>query len=242
MGIRIAALACLAFCPALAAAEDTEYSATLYGWLPGISGTLETSFGDADLGQSTGDVLSNLDMAFMGTFEARSGPWGVIADLLYTELSDTESTPFGAAFNSLEMDIKVAALSGYLAYRVTETPTVAVDIAGGFRAFDIDLSHTLTAGALPARSSSASESWLVPVVGVRGNWRMSQKWSATGFVDFGASGSDKTWQVLGTLNYAFNENWSGRFGYRYMEIDKSILGSDVDLGLSGPVVGVSYRF
>lgn len=234
----------LALCPALAQAGEWDYTATLYGWLPGISGTLETSFGDADLGQSTSDVLSNLDMAFMGAFEAQNGRWGLAGDLLYTDLSDDEDTPFGDLFSSIDVGVKVGALSGYVTYRVLETPYAAYDIAGGFRAFSVDVAQTLEAGRLPTRTSSASESWAVPIIGARGIWRLSDKWSASAFADFGGTGSgdNQTWQFVGTLNYEFNDNWSGRFGYRHMEINKTIGGSDLDIGLSGPVFGFAYRF
>jgi hypothetical protein len=47
-------------------------------------------------------------------------------------------------------------------------------------------------------------------------------------------------QVQGTLDFAFTEKVSGRLGYRYMSIDYQ--GSDLDLDLFGPLLGVTYAF
>ena len=103
---------------------------------------------------------------------------------------------------------------------------------------------TLNAGTRPTEATSIGDRWAVPVIGVRGNWKISEKWSATGFFDVGSafSGSSETWQILGTMNYSFNDSWQARFGYRHLDVSKKINGADVDVGLSGPVVGLTYRF
>jgi hypothetical protein len=43
----------------------------------------------------------------------------------------------------------LTAFSGYAAYRVYDTPQVAIDVAGGFRWFDLDLDTSLKGGPLP---------------------------------------------------------------------------------------------
>ena len=64
-----------------------------------------------------------------------------------------------------------------------------------------------------------------------------------GFADFGGTGSgDRTWQVYAGVGYAFNKSWSTQLGYRYMDISRELDGSDVSLGLSGPVIALSYSF
>jgi opacity protein-like surface antigen len=88
-----------------------------------------------------------------------------------------------------------------------------------------------------------NDNWLDPVIGVRGHWNLSEKWSASAFADYGGfSGSSTTWQVVGTLDYKIADGLSARFGYRHMDISKTIDASKVDIGLSGPVIGLTYRF
>jgi hypothetical protein len=116
-------------------------------------------------------------------------------------------------------------------------------VAAGARYFDLDTTLSLSAGTLPAQSRSLNDNWIDPVVGLRGNWAFSEKWSATAFVDYGGlRDTSETWQVLGTVNYQINEKLFARFGYRHMDVSKTIKGSDIDLAISGPVFGLTYRF
>ncbi len=59
--------------------------------------------------------------------------------------------------------------------------------------------------------------------------------------DVGTGDSDLTWQALAAVNYRF-EKVGVVVGYRYLDYDFD--DSDVfdDLNLSGPFVGVKFRF
>jgi hypothetical protein len=58
-----------------------------YAWVPGITAAVDTAWGTVGVDKSSSDLLSRLDIAFMGAFEARNGRWGLIADLFYANLS-----------------------------------------------------------------------------------------------------------------------------------------------------------
>lgn len=237
------ALACLVLLPSTAHARDVEISATLYGWIPGLDASIGTAFGDLEFSPSGSDILSSLDMVFMGTFEGRKGRWSFIKDIIYVDLSDNRPTPFGALFSSADIDLKLTAASGYVGYRVYETGSASYDIVGGFRFFDVSTTTTLNAGINPTQTTRLSDSWWDPVIGVRGQWQLSDTWSATGFVDYGSwDNASESWQVVATLNYAISEKWAFRVGYRHMDINRTIDGEDVDLGLSGPIFGLAVKF
>jgi hypothetical protein len=230
--------------PAAAQDTDWDYSATLYGWLPSMSASIETQFGTIDGDSGSGIDLSNLDMAFMGTFSARSGAWSFIADAIYTDMSPTQDTPFGLAFSEAVIDVKVAALSGYAAYRVYDSPEIAFDVGGGFRAFAMDVDTTLVGVGRPNESQSQSASWVDPLIAARVVVPFNEKWYATGFADIGGyvTQDSSTWQALAIIGYNFNDAWSAEFGYRYMNIEKDVDGRDITIGLGGPLVGVSWNF
>ncbi len=228
-------------------AQDSgwQYSASIYGWLTGMKSTVSTTFGDVTTKISARDVLSNLDIGFMGTLEARNGRWSLAGDLIYSDLSSSKPTPFGVLFGSADVAVKMTVFSGYVTYRVTEDANRSVDVAGGLRGYAADMKAVLSAGTLPARTLADSrESWVDPVVGVRVVWTVSERWNLTGFADIGGLGigSDLTWQVLATADYRLNDKWSLRFGYRYLEFDKPINGRNVNLALSGPIFGATFRF
>jgi hypothetical protein len=240
---RTIAAAVIAAFPAVGHAEKWEKSVTLYGWLPGLDTTIGTAFGDFEPSPSGSDVLSDLDMAFMGVFEAGKGRWRFIKDIIYVDLSDTKTTPFGALFADGTVEVKVWAVSGYIAYRFAESDRATYEVAAGVRYLDLDTTLSLSAGMLPAQSRSLSDSWVDPVIGLRGNWVFSDKWSTTALVDYGGFlETSQTWQVVGTVNYQINEKLFARFGYRHMDVSKTIDGTNIDLAISGPILGLSYRF
>jgi opacity protein-like surface antigen len=228
--------------PAAAQDADWTYKATLYGWFPGMSVTMDTDFGTIQSETSGSDALAALDMAFMGTFAAQNGRLGFVGDLLYTDLSNTEDTP-GAAFGSVGVAVKLTALSGYVLYRVSSDPKVQFDVGGGFRNFDIEADANLTDGLLSGGSRSLDTNWTDPLIAARLSVPLDDKWFLMGFADFGGtSADDQTWQVYGGVGYAFDDRWSTQLGYRYMDISKEVNGKDLSIGLSGPTIALSYSF
>lgn len=219
------------------------YEATIYTWLSALESKVDTRFGEVDGKLSARDVLSHLDFALMGTIEARRGPWAIIVDGLYTDLSATQSTPFGALFSDAKVETELALASGYLTYRIYDKAGVAIDVGGGFRAFDLDVNLKLNPGRRPGESRKTSKVWAVPVAAARMTVPFDDKWSVTAFADFGGTGSDdQTWQALASVNYQFNEKWSARLGYREMDLENVIGGRKTSINLSGPFIAGSYRF
>lgn len=233
---------CLIAGPALAQESDWTYRATLYGWLPALTSSVETRFGTIETEASGSDVLSSLDMAFMGSFAAQNGRWGFVGDLLYTNLSNSQQTPF-ALYGDASVDLKMTALSGYALYRVTNDPAVQLDFGAGFRSFKVDVVAGLSAGKLPAASQTLDGSWTDPLIAARLTIPFSDDWFLQGFADWGGTGSnDQTYQIYTGIGYKFNDAWSAQLGYRYMDISKQINGRNVALGLSGGLMAVSYSF
>lgn len=240
---KLPALVLIAFAGP-AAGEDWTFQASLYGWLPGISSSLDTSLGEITADKSTSDAIEDLDFAFMGTFEARYGRWGFIGDLITADLSASKDTPFGLAFSDADMKTSVTAFSGYAAYRVHDGSNALVDLAAGFRSFDVSLDASLDGnGTVSDRDFGADETWSVPLIGARVIVPFGGKWFGSAFADVGGlSGDNSTWQAFASVGYRFNARWSTQLGYRYMSIAKEIDGQDVEIDLSGPLLGVTARF
>ncbi|WP_157973483.1 outer membrane protein [Tropicimonas sp. IMCC34043] len=230
--------------PAVAQDSQWSFEASLYGWLPGASTTADTRFGTVESDTSGSDALSNLDMAFMGTFQARNGRWGVIGDLLYVDLGQSADSPLNLRFRDADVNLSMTAFSGYVTYRVHEENGVGVDIAGGFRYFDATLDTTLnSADARPDIHLDGSESWAVPLIGARAIVPFNDKWFGTGFADFGGTGNnDQTWQAFASVGYKFDERWSTQLGYRFMSVEKELDNADTTIDLSGLLLGVSVTF
>lgn len=242
-----ATVACLAVAlatPALAQDSGWSFALSPYAWTPGLTSSVETAWGTVEVDKSIGDVLSDLDLAFMGAFEARNGRWSLIADLFYANLSQSRPTPLGVLFSRAEFETEAKLLSGYAGYRVFENDQVALDAMVGLRINSVDLDISLSPGLLQGQRFGASETWVDPLIGGRARFAITDRWFATALVDVGGfrGGSDLTWQIFGSLGYQFNERWSVQGGWRYVVIEKTINGRDVELDLNGPLLGFTVRF
>jgi len=242
----LAGMLLLAAAPA-AAQDAWDFAFTPYVWLPGLTNKLHTEqFGTLEAETSGEDALSNLDMAFMAAFEARHGRWGLVADLLYVDLSSEADAPLGLVFDSVNSEVKGTALSGYAFYRVVEQPQVALDVGGGARAYWLSFDTTLESDRARIRpfEFDLSENWVDPLIAVRGIFTFSERWSANAVLDYGGfdGENDSTFQALASVNYAFNDRWTVRGGWRYLDIQKEINGLDIESELSGPIIGVGFHF
>ncbi|MCA3513364.1 MAG: outer membrane beta-barrel protein [Rhodobacter sp.] len=221
---------------------DWRYKATVYGWLAGLSGSVETRFGTVEPDVSASDALESLDMAFMGAIAAQNGRWGLAADLLYADVSATQQTPF-ALFGDATVNQTLTALSGYVLYRLSRDPAFVLDAGVGFRSFNLDIDVGLSAGIAKAASESISRSWTDPVIAARLNVPINETWFVEGFADYGSGGSgNETWQISGSVGYQISEDWSAKVGYRTMNVGRKVDARDVSLDLSGALIALSYSF
>jgi hypothetical protein len=215
-----------------------------YLWAPGVSSSVDTRFGTLSADASVGDVVSSTNFALMGLVEARSGRWGLIADLVYTDLTERNDTPFGVLFSEARIDTRLTMASLYSGYRVYETPQVAVDLLAGARSISMDIDVSLSPGALLGRSFGLSEDWVDPLVGGRVRVDFAERWFTTLFADVGGfdGDSDSSWQAVAILGYQFDDRWSVQGGWRQLSIEKEIEGRDTSLDLGGPLIGFTARF
>lgn len=223
------------------AAQDSDWSLSLSGylWMNATDLSSDTRFGRVDARLSFRDALDDLKFALMGTMEARNGPWGLVADLVYFNLSPKGKPP-GPVFDSMTADTKVTVLSAYAVYRVHEDPTFALDIGAGVRAFSTDVGVTLEGPV--TRKLGQSKSWVDPLVVARLRADFNDAWFGTLVLDAGGTNSTSSWQGLATIGYKVNDNWDLQGGYRYMRARW-----DTDFGrnkieFSGPLIGATYRF
>jgi opacity protein-like surface antigen len=244
----LCALGLNALLPAIASAQVADWTqgwsgqATIYGWLPVINGSQEGPDGQPLVDLDTSDILSALDMAFMGAAELRKDKFGLLFDAVYADLSTDGSWIQNRV--QTEVGTKVGFYTAAVSYRVYEADRTFVDVYGGARYFDTRVTFELSATNL-GRSFSESLTWTDGIVGMRGGMPLSERWSISGFADVGGfdSGSDLSWEVYGGANYAFTERWAGIIGYRYVSIEKEVTDrAALDIDIQGPLFGITYKF
>jgi opacity protein-like surface antigen len=229
------------------AADEWEYSATFYGWFPGVSNTVSTPLGEVEAEVDFFDILEHLELGYFGAVEGRKGRWSLIGDLQYLNLGAEAEGPKGLLFSSVEADTKIVAFTGYGTYALIDNTGYSIDIGGGFRYVKATLDTQFVGqGAVSDRSFSSETNWVDGVLAARMTLELGERLTGVAFVDVGGFGigesSDLTWQAAAGMEYQINESWSAVGGYRHLAIERSSKDVEFTVNVSGPYLGFRRSF
>lgn len=215
---------------------------TPYVWATGAGGTIRPFEGAPTIGmdKSFSDLLQDLDAALFLTGLARRDRLVLFGDLTYASLSRSGrvSTPLGDVSASGRLRQTSATLAA--GWRLMDEPGVTFDLLGGARAWQLRSSIDL-AGVV---SRSPRREFVDPIVAGRVNVLLSPRWRALLYADVGGFGvgSELTAQAALTASFALREDVFLSAGYRHLEVDYRSGGTRVDMRLSGPLLGATWRF
>jgi hypothetical protein len=230
--------------------EDWQYNASIYLWGAGIQG--QTARGaDVDIGFDT--LIKNLNMTFMGAFEARSSKWSFLTDVVYLNvganrggtvpLTLAPDTRVGVNVNA-SVKTKGWVLDFIGGYNLWNAPQGSLDVIAGARYLDLSLDFGMRKSVGPyvaARAFSASGSVWDGVIGVKGQVDLDPKWYVPYYLDLGTGQSDFTWQA--SAGFAYRFNWGDvSLVYRYMKWDLSGDSPIDHISFSGPLLAAKVQF
>ena len=243
--------------------DDWKFQAGIYVWLPTIDGT--TAFPPSDGGSGAGvdidTIIEDLKMAFMGSFEARRGQFGLFTDAVYVDIGDDKSGTRELSLGGVPLPADVSANVGFDLkgwawtltglYQAVRTPEASLDVIGGVRLLDLKdtLDWTLTGNvgsvALPDRTGARGDTlqnWDA-IIGVRGRLAFGEarRWFAPYHLDVGTGDSDLTWQAMAGLGYSFG--WGDVLAaWRYLDYDMKSGATIESLNLNGPLIAAAFRW
>jgi hypothetical protein len=233
-----------------AAADDWQYAASLYFFAPGINGS--TAAG-SDIDVSFDTLLDNLNMTFMGAFEARKGKWSAAADVLYLNVGANGggkvplTTPSGTDLGlKVDAGVKVRGwvLSFLGGYNLRDDAKLSLDVIAGARYLEMKNDFNIALQNRPFGSlieASALGAVWDAVAGVRGRARLENNWYLPFHLDVGTGESDLTWQAAGGAGYRFD--WGDvDLTYRYIAWDFGSGTALDDVSFSGPQLTATFRF
>lgn len=232
-----------------APAADSEFRIQPYLWAPGLTGTIGAPGSDSALpggGQieaTFGDLIGNLKIAGGGMLSAdyRRDRWSVFGDWTYAHVTSEAPSPLGPLFSGVGGDLRGHIVQGAAGYQVYGAGGARVDVFGGVRYYNLNLRLDLQTGLLAARTLEVSPDWVDGIAGVRYQALLGDRWIPGLQVDIGTGGSNYSWQGIASLGYRVS--WgeiSG--GWRSLKVNYNSGDTTVDLALSGPFVGVVFRF
>lgn len=222
-----------------ASISDWHWKANLYGWAESLDGnvTIRGRYVPVDIGFD--DILENLDFAIMGSAEVSYGRWGLLADMSYAELSGSSYGRRSVVNVGLDQFIGNFAL----AYEIFGEGNSHLDLYAGARVNSLDLDAEFIGRRLFARTSQ-SETWVDPIIGLRFQQELSERFFLRLVGDVGGFNvsSDFTWQAMGILGFRMTEHSSLLFGYRGIGTDFSSGTFGYDVTTQGVLLGVEVGF
>lgn len=227
------------------AAQDSgqpgwNWGAEAYFWGASLGGKTLTG-GNIDM--PIGDIIKNLKFGAMGTVAGRNGDWLLFADAIYLDVgkSGTANGAIGGIPVSIggSVDLKGFITTFGGGYNFYKDQGTSLDVTGGVRGLWLDGTVEITS-PVAVRESKIGWNWDA-VVGLRGATDINDKWYLSYYGDIGAGESDLTWQVAVAANYRM-EKADLTIGYRYLDFDFDNYGPFDSLNLSGPFLGLKFRF
>ncbi len=249
--------------PATVDGADWAFQATGYLWATGLNGNISPFRRAATLHveKSFSDVMDDLNFGGFLNVWGRYDRFVLSGDMMYVDTTDSKAAgplpalqipglptlPAGAAIDA-DVDTQEFMATLQAGYRLVDADGFSLDALAGARFWHISNEVAVTASHPLIGSVSATHKesfgWIDPVIGARAFFGLTDKLSVQAQVDIGGfgAGSDLTWSALATVNYIFTDSLSVSAGYKVLDVDYSDDGYVFESRLSGPVMGLTYRF
>lgn len=244
IGVRgLAAAALLLATARPVAAQGWEYTATVYGWLAGMDGTIAATpiGGGVPVSADFSDLAGFVDFAAAGHFEARNPRLVFVGDINYVGLGAARDAEIDGQPVEIDMDYAqwIFELGG--GYRIS--PEFDLLLVG--RLYSQDLGQTQIAD-LGSRASSVTHAWADVFVGARWTRSLGERWWISLRGDIGTGGSDFAWFGNAGLGYRFSDLVSLGLAYRILSQDyETGSGSDYyryDVTMNGIGIVLVFSF
>jgi hypothetical protein len=197
-------------------AKKWHYLGDLYMMFPNMKGeTTVASLPEVEVDADEGDILGNLKFGGMFYLEATNDNWAISSDFIYMKLNQGLSTTRLIKSGSVTMEELAWEVDGLK--RVT--PWLEAGLGGRLVSLNVGIDATGTLNEV--HEGSASKTWYDPVIVMRTQGAIKDKWLLQFRGDVGGFGvgSDFSWQIQANAGYRFSKLFQTTIGYRYIGID-----------------------
>lgn len=227
-------------------ASAPSFYVTSYIWASGINGRSATfpPLPAANINLGFSDVLKELNGAMMLAAEMRIDRWSFVVDGQFSQVTAGGNLP-GPFFSSLKVRSQSTTIQASALYRAYTDANISLEVGGGIRFWNLNNKLEIQPGLDNLYiDHRQTEMWVDPTLGARIGLKLGGPWSLTLAGDIGGFGvgSRFSWQAMSTVNYAWNENWTLKAGYRALHVDYRNDGFLYDVTMHGPAIAATYRF
>ncbi len=225
-----------------------EFRLSPYGWFAGFEGDVASIPGlpamPIDIPAS--NALEDTESSLMLMFEAKKNGMGFFLDVFYSDLQSKETL---AEVNDRELVLnsttKTTMVSATYLHEIYNQNESVIDVLAGARYWNIDSSLSLTGGAGIIPPGNHEESWVDPVIGVKGRSTIgATKMYVAGGAAVGGFGigSDLFYDFNVNLGYQWSDSIGTTVGYRLYDLDYENDGFIYDVKQEGWVIGLNWGF
>jgi hypothetical protein len=224
-----------------------EFILGAYGFVPWVTGNVGTGSVDTDLSLTGRDVLDALRFGvFLDAEALYDNRYSAVMDVSYANLGGATDTERG---NRIRLSFSELIIEGHIGYRFVTQETSWLEAYGGVRYWDVSQTLSLTGPLGNTASGSAGDTWIDPIIGLRGRYGIAENWGVIGQGDIGGFGigSDFSWRAQAGLQRQFQNGLAIELQYKALQadFDNGKSGSDRfvwDVIQHGPLARLSYRF
>jgi outer membrane protein OmpA-like peptidoglycan-associated protein len=221
---------------------DWRVGISIYGWFPGLHGTVGALGHNASIHVPFSDVFQALKGIIPVAVEADKGRFLMPVDFLWMKLGVDNGIPendFGQT--SIDTNLTESILTPKLGFRLYDSENLKVDALGGIRYWHVGLNNTLHPSGL---SSSRSTNWVDGLGGARFILPFGEKAAITVAGDAGAGQAILDYQALGLLNLNFTPKFGLALGWRYLYEDYRPTTNQFVFNptISGAIAGFNFNF
>jgi hypothetical protein len=224
---------------------EWEVGLTAYIWASGMNGDIGVKgVQPVNVDMSFGDIFDHLKFAGMASIQARHDRFVIAGDIQYVSLGASKDLKIrDVSFVEGDLDTSTFVASALAGYRLTGRSRTTLDLMAGGRINSVSTSIRLS-GPLRTATAHDTKTWIDPIIGAHASVPLSSQTSLAAYGDVGGFGvsSDLTWQLLGVVQYDFNDRWRASVGWRHYAVDYHKDAFLYDVSLSGPIIGIRYSF
>ena len=226
--------------------DEWRFSITPYVWAPGMNSTMSfrnTEIAHADMSGS--NVLSKVSAAATISAEAHKGNWGVMGDLVYSQMNNQGAKVFDHVDLGSSVNLKNTIFTGAVTYTMANTPDVYLDGLLGVRSISTTANLNVRVTGYPLNASVTNTTSTVdPVIGLKGRFRLADSsWYIPLYADVGSGGgtTNVTWQAMTGIAKGFS--WGDiTLAYRALYYDMKAGATLQKATMSGLALGATFNF
>jgi len=204
----------------LSTGDQWRGTIAIYGWFPGVRGTVGALGHDAGFNAPFSDVFHYLKGIIPIAVEADKGRFVIPIDFFWVKLADGKATPFtDVTSRYVNIHLTESILTPMVGYRLLDGEHLKIDALGGIRYWYVGQNLQLIGTQVPVPAVVRSQSWVDGLGGARFILPLSEKAAVTVSGDAGAGGANLDYEVRGLFSYNLTPKIGMALGWRYLDVN-----------------------